>query len=86
VLLSSVLWDFAGIYTQALADLAAGTFGNAGYTLDAANGGISLLQTAHISAEVWAAVEAANAGIADGTISVPLTPTQADVDALVGAP
>lgn len=85
VLLSSVLWDFAGTYTQALADLAAGTFGDAGYTLDAANGGIALLQTQYITPEAWTAVEAANAGIADSSIAVPLTPTQADVDALVGA-
>ena len=67
VLLSSVLWDFAGTYTQAVADIDAGTFGDAGYTLDAANGGISLLQTDNITAEAWAAVEAAKAGIADGS-------------------
>jgi simple sugar transport system substrate-binding protein len=84
VLLSSVLWDFTGTYTQALADLAAGTFGTSGYTLDAANGGIGLLQTDKITPEAWAAVEAAAAGIADGSIEVPLTPTQADVDALIG--
>lgn len=83
VLLSSVLWDFTGTYTQALADLAAGTFGDAGYTLDAENGGISLLQTANIPAESWAAVEAAKAGIGDGSITVPLTPDQASVDALI---
>ena len=83
VLLSSVLWDFSGQYIQALADLAAGTFGQAGYSLDAANGGIRLLQTDHISAEVWAAVEAAKAGIADGTIAVPLAADQAAVEALI---
>jgi simple sugar transport system substrate-binding protein len=83
VLLSSVLWDFTGTYTQAVQDIAAGTFGSAGYTLDAANGGIALLQTDKIPAEAWAAVEAAATGIADGSISVPLTPTQADVDALL---
>lgn len=83
VLLSSVVWDFSGQYIQALADLAAGTFGSTGYTLDAANGGIGLLQTDKISAEAWAAVEAARAGIADGSISVPLTATQAEVDAII---
>ena len=83
VLLSSVLWDFAGTYTQAVNDLAAGTFGDAGYTLNTANGGIKLLQTDKISADAWAAVEAAAAGIADGSISVPLTPDQASVDALL---
>lgn len=83
VLLSSVLWDFSGQYTQALADLAAGTFGQAGYSLDAANDGIRLLQTDHISPEAWAAVETAKAGIADGTIEVPLAASQADVEALI---
>jgi simple sugar transport system substrate-binding protein len=85
VLLSSVLWDFAGTYQQAVADLAAGTFGQQGYTLDASNGGIKLLQTDKIPAETWAAIETAAAGIADGTIQVPLTPTQADVDAILNA-
>lgn len=83
VLLSSVLWDFSGQYIQALADLAAGTFGDTGYTLNAANGGIRLLQTAHVTEEAWAAVEAARAGIADGSIEVPVAGSQADVDALV---
>jgi basic membrane protein A and related proteins len=85
VLLSSVLWDFAGTYTQAVNDIAAGTFGQAGYTLDAANGGIKLLQTDKISADAWAAVEKAAAGIADGSIAVPLTPDQASVDAIANS-
>lgn len=83
VLLSSVVWDFAPGYIQALADLQAGTFGTTGYTLDAANGGIKLLQTDKIGPEAWAAVEAARAGIADGSITVPLATTQAEVDAIV---
>ncbi len=83
VLLSSVLWDFSGQYVQALADLAAGTFGSTGYSLGAANGGIHLLQTPHISPEAWTAVETAKAGIADGTITVPLAGSQADVEALI---
>lgn len=83
VLLSSVVWDFAPGYIQALADLGAGTFGTTGYTLDAANGGIGLLQTDKISAEAWAAVETARAGIADGSISVPLAADQAAVDAII---
>jgi basic membrane protein A len=83
VLLSSVLWDFAGTYEQAVADINAGTFGEQGYTLDAANGGISLLQTDHISDEAWAAVEAAAAGIADGSIEVPEATSQEEVDALI---
>ena len=50
-LLSSVLWNFAGTFKQAIADIDAGTFGNAGYVLDLANGGISLLQTDNITPE-----------------------------------
>lgn len=84
VLLSSVLWDFTGTYAQAVADIAAGTFGNAGYTLDAANGGIKLLRTDNASDEAWAAVDAAAAAIADGSVEVPLTADQAAVDALIG--
>ncbi len=83
VLLSSVLWNFGPTFEQAIADINAGTFGNQGYTLDVNNGGISLLQTKFISSDEWAAVSAALQGIKDGTIQVPLTPTQADVDALV---
>lgn len=83
VLLSSVLWNFGPTFEQAIADLNAGTFGNQGYTLDVNNGGISLLQTPNIPADAWAAVQTALAGVSDGSIKVPLTPTQADVDALI---
>ena len=85
VLLSSVLWDFAGTIEQAIADIEAGTFGNKGYVQDVSNGGIALLKTDNITPEAWTAVEAAKAGIADGSIVVPVTTTQADVDALIVA-
>ncbi len=85
VLLSSVLWDFSGTFKQAIADINAGTFGNQGYVQDVANGGIALLESAHITPEAKAAVETAKAGIADGSIKVPVTTTQADVDALIAA-
>jgi simple sugar transport system substrate-binding protein len=84
VLLSSLLWDFQVAYEQALADLAAGTYGETVYYLDAAGGGMRLLDTPHISEDARAAVETARAGIADGSITVPETPTEADVDALIG--
>jgi basic membrane protein A len=84
VLLSSVLWNFGPTFEQAIADINAGTFGNQGYTLDVNNGGISLLETKNIPADAWAAVQTALAGVIDGSIKVPLTPTQADVDKLLG--
>ncbi len=83
VLLSSVLWDFTQIFEQALADIAAGTFGNQGYDLNVSNG-ISLLKTQYIPDDVWAEIETAQAGIADGSIEIPLTPTLDDVNALIG--
>ncbi len=85
VLLSSVLWDFAGTFEQAIADINAGTFGNQGYVQDVGNGGIALLETAHISPEAKTAVDTAKAGIADGSTKVPTTTTQAEVDALIAA-
>ncbi len=83
VLLSSVLWNFGGAFEQALADINAGTFGNQGYTLDVTNGGISLLQSKNVTVDAWAAAQAALDGIKSGSIVVPLTPSQADVDKLI---
>ena len=85
VLLSSVLWDFKGTIEQAIADINAGTFGNQGYVQDVANGGIALLKTDHITPEAASAVDAATAALAGGTVTVPETTTQADVDALIAA-
>ncbi|MEJ7695111.1 MAG: BMP family ABC transporter substrate-binding protein [Candidatus Limnocylindrales bacterium] len=76
VLLSSVLWDFSGTFKQAIADINAGTFGDKGYVQDVGNGGIALLKTTHITPEAQTAVDTAKAGIADGSIKVPVTTTQ----------
>jgi basic membrane protein A and related proteins len=82
VLLSSVLWNFGGTFTQAIADIDAGTFGNAGYVQDLSNGGISLLQTDNITADAQAAVETAKAAIAADPTIVPVTTTMDAVKAL----
>jgi simple sugar transport system substrate-binding protein len=71
VLLSSVLWNFTGVYKQALADIKNHTFGTHGYNLTLANGGISLLKTSYIPASVWSKIQAAQQGIISGTVSVP---------------
>jgi simple sugar transport system substrate-binding protein len=84
VLLSSVLWNFGGTFVDAIGQIDAGTFGQSGLVQDVSNGGISLLQTAHITPEAAAAVEAARAGIADGSITVPVTTTMDEVKALYG--
>lgn len=82
VLLSSVLWDFTPVFTQAGKDVAAGTFGNAGYDVSVASG-ISLLKTDKAPDSVWTEIDAAQAKIASGDLKVPLTPTRAAVNALI---
>lgn len=83
VLLSSVLWDFTDIYTKAIADIGAGTFGAANYDLTVANG-ISLLETDKAPAAVWTEIDTAQEGVSSGSIEVPLTPTRAALDKLIG--
>ena len=77
VLLSSELWDFTPLYTQAIRDVNAGTFGK-NYVLGAKNG-ISLLKTNKAPASAWAKVAAAQKKIANGSIKVVVTPTEAAV-------
>ncbi len=81
VLLSSVLWNFAGVYKQALQDIKAGTFGTHGYNLTLANGGISLLHSKYIPASVWAKIVAAQKKIESGAIKVPQTTKAAQAQA-----
>jgi simple sugar transport system substrate-binding protein len=70
VLLSSVLFDYSGIYSQMLDDIAAGAFGKV-YTMDVASGGVRLLDPpADTPAEALAAVDAAREGILSGEITV----------------
>jgi basic membrane protein A len=77
VLLSSELWDFAPIYTRAIKAVNAGTFGTT-YVLDAKNG-LSLLKTNKAPASVWAKVAAAQKKIANGSIKIVSTATEAKV-------
>jgi len=82
VLLSSVLWDFTSVFKAAVADVNAGTYGTKFYTLGV-NNGVSLLKTKYIPASVWAEIQKAQKGIADGSVKVPLTPNKAAVDKLL---
>jgi basic membrane protein A and related proteins len=77
VLLSSELWDFTPIYTQAIKDVNAGTFGKT-YVLGAKNG-LSLLKTNKAPASAWAKVSAAQAKVGSGAIKVVSTATEAAV-------
>ena len=77
VLLSSELWDFAPIYTRAIKAVNSGTFGTT-YVLDAKNG-LSLLKTNKAPASAWAKVATAQKKIANGSIKVISTATEAKV-------
>jgi simple sugar transport system substrate-binding protein len=82
VLLSSVLWDFRKVYTQAVKDVEAGTYGKHDYILGASNG-ISLLKTKQIAPAAWTAAQAAQKRIVAGTVEIPSTPTSAAVKKLI---
>ena len=70
VLLSSVLFDYSGIYKQMLDDLKAGTFGSV-YTMDVKNGGVRLLELPdEVAQEAKDAVAEAEKSIVDGSITV----------------
>jgi simple sugar transport system substrate-binding protein len=70
VLLTSVLFDYKGIYQQMIDDLKAGTFGKV-YTMDVKNGGVRLLDLpSDVSQDVKDAVEKAQKEIVDGQIKV----------------
>ena len=71
VFLSSVLWNFAGAYKQFIKEIDNGTFGQQGYDLTLANGGVSLLKTKYIPASVWSEIQAAQKKIVSGQIQVP---------------
>jgi basic membrane protein A len=69
-LLTSVLFDYSGIYGQMIDDLQAGTFGEV-YTMDIANGGVRLLDLPEsVPQEVRDAVAEQQQQIVDGTITV----------------
>ena len=71
VFLSSVLWNFSGAYKQFIKEIDNGTFGQKGYDLTLANGGVSLLKTKYIPASVWSDIQAAQQKIVQGGIQVP---------------
>lgn len=70
VLLTSVLFDYTGIYTQMIQDIEAGTFGKV-YTMNVKNGGVHLLDLpASVPQDVKDAVAKAQADVIAGTVKV----------------
>ncbi len=83
ILLTSVVWDYRPLLRAALAEMKAGTYGDSVGYLDLGNGGIGLLKSDKIPAEIWQAVEAAKVRITDGSVEVPVIYKKSDLEALV---
>ena len=83
ILLTSVVWDYLPVLKAAAAEIEAGTYGSKIGSIDLANGGIKLLQSSNIPADIWAEVEKAKQGIIDGTIKVPVIDNKGDLEALI---
>lgn len=83
VFLSSVLWNFTKVLTQAIHDVNNGTYGTHGYNLDLKNGGVSLLKTKYVTAGAWAAVQKAQKGILSGKIKIKVTHNAGQIQKLL---
>ena len=83
ILLTSVVWDYLPLFRAAVEDIATGAYGAEVTYLDLENGGIKLLETGKIPADVWPAVQAARQGIQDGSIAVPVTIQKSEIEALL---
>jgi basic membrane protein A and related proteins len=83
VFLSSVLWNFAGVFNRAIKDINGGTYGTHGYNLDLKNGGISLLKSKYIPAKVWTEILKAQAKIKAGKIKIPVAHNAAAVQKII---
>lgn len=81
--LTSVLWNFKDAYINAIKDIEAGTFGTKTYELTVENGGLSLQDSDQLTGEIAEAVEAAKAGIIDGSITVERTTDKEAVQAMI---
>ena len=83
VLLTSVVWDYVPVFRRAVAQMEAGTYGSEVLYLGLEEGGIRLLPSEDIPAEVWDAVEEAREDIQAATIEVPVIVSQSELEALL---
>lgn len=81
--LTSVLWNYADTYVQAIKDIEKGTFGTKSYELTVANGGLSLQETPALDAETKTAVAEATDAIKSGKVKVAYTDTKEAVQSLI---
>ena len=78
-----MLWSFTSAFKQAISDIQANKYGTRGYNLTLSNGGISLLKTRYIPANVWKQITTARGRITSGKLKVPLTTKAGQVKALI---
>lgn len=83
IVLTSVLWNYADTYVQAVKDIEAGTFGTKTYDLTVGNGGISLMPTPQLTADMQKATNGAVRAISQGDLKVQRTETKDAVQALI---
>lgn len=83
ILLTGIFWDFGAVYSEAIEDVEAGTFGEDNYVMNLANEGVDLIQTDHIPDDVWAQVEEAREAIIAGELDIAAPRTFEEVEALI---
>lgn len=84
-ILTSVRWDYAPTYIQAIQDIEAGTFGTETYYLTVENGRLFLQESDGLTAEIMEAVNAAKDGIVDGSIKVSQATSMDEVQTIIDA-
>lgn len=82
-LLSSVIWDLTPVYAAMIEDLKAGTYGTRNYDINLSDGSLRLLKTANIPDTIWAEMEALQAEVVSGAITVEARYDAESVHALV---
>lgn len=83
IILASVLYNFEGVFRQAIEDVRRGTFGKHGYTLSLANRGLTLTATGRTPSDTFEAAMGYQRRIVAGQVSIPATPTTAAVEELL---
>jgi simple sugar transport system substrate-binding protein len=82
-ILSSIVWNFAPVFSDMVQGLKDGTFGTHPYVPSLKDGSVSLLRTQHIPDDVWAKLMQARAQIIDGSIKVEKITDAAGLHALL---
>nr|WP_243848822.1 BMP family ABC transporter substrate-binding protein [Lysinibacter cavernae] len=83
--LTTVQWNFADTFTQAIKDVEDGSFGTATYSLTVENKGLTLQETDAFTDDITAAVKQATEDIASGKVTVTRATTKDQVQSIIDA-